>query len=458
MEKMPTDDRKPFSGGLAILQIQPVAQPDLKPVLKLEDNFSNSFIIPKIKADFNDKSPILKPVLSIPDVKPKLEPFTGNVKSLSIRSISEIPDIKPLRRLKKFNCDMCQKGVGTKGGLIYHMKAHINGRPFKCDICKRSYSTKNDFDTHNKRHSGKVFTCDFCEKIFSTKHNAADHISAMHLPKVLKCEYCKKDKYFSAVKALRIHQMTCHFIALSGQTTVFMCKMCGYKTVSRIHFESHELKSKKMGHKCEICHQSFSCYKLLHEHRKTEKKMLVKCKKCKRYFKNIRYHMTKFHSKTKVCEVCQFKSRNRSKFYCHVMKCASQDVLRSKGHLCIECDKYFYSKSSLEIHASSKHGTFTCPICPYRCNQRKAFTNHKLQHKKNPIRCLCPKFPMFPNMQAFNSHFNPNHSTIRLTKAYFGVCLICWESRKKKVACESKSELEKHMLLHFERQPIITID
>lgn len=34
MKKEQTEEWKPFYGGLAILQIQPVAQEDLKPVLK----------------------------------------------------------------------------------------------------------------------------------------------------------------------------------------------------------------------------------------------------------------------------------------------------------------------------------------------------------------------------------------------------------------------------------------
>jgi KRAB domain-containing zinc finger protein len=418
----------------------------------------------KVKTEeIEDISYVSHPQTQLSEVKPKLEPFTGNVQSLSIRPV-EIPDIKPRRRQKKFNCDLCQKGVGTKGGLIYHMKAHLNGRPFKCKTCKRSYSTKNDFDTHNKRHAGLIFTCDYCTRNFSTKQYLADHISTIHLPKVLKCQYCKNDKYFSAVKALRIHQMMCHFVAMSDQLTVYSCTMgCGYKTTIRSSFESHELLAKKMGYRCKICLKTYSCYKFLIEHLKTEKKSLVKCKICNGSFKNIRGHIKQFHTsqKTRVCDFCNFKTSSGNSFSSHSKQCATQEKLRSKGHLCIICDKFFYSVGSLERHHSNKHGSIFCSICPARFNQKRAHTNHMRKHKENPIRCLCPKFPMFPNIKAFNSHFNSVHRTMRVTKkAFFGLCLICWEGKKKKVVCKFKNELENHMLLaHLKRLPqkILTV-
>jgi Zinc finger, C2H2 type len=390
----------------------------------------------------------------IPDVKPKLEHFTGHVQSLSIRPI-EIPDIKPQRREKKFTCYLCQKGVGTKGGLLYHMKAHLNGRPFKCKICKRSYSTKNDFDTHNKRHAGTKFTCDFCNRNFATKQYLADHISALHLPKVLKCHFCKEDRYFSAVKALKAHQLQGHLVAsMSGQNNIYSCTMgCGYRTASRQSFELHELHAKQMKFKCITCLQIFSCRKLLFAHMKTEKKSLVECKICKGSFKDIRYHMTKFHSKSNICDFCNFETKCATMFSNHIRQCASQDMLRSRGHLCIECKIYFYSELSLLSHVSKKHGTIFCSICPARFNQKRAHTNHMKMHKQNPIRCLCPKFPMFPNMRAFHSHFNPVHRTLNVRmKKIFGICLICWEGKNKKV-CKFKKDLEKHMLsVHLRRQ------
>ena len=389
----------------------------------------------------------------IPDVKPKLEPFAGNLQTLPIRPV-EIPDIKPRRLFKKFTCDLCQKGIGTKGGLLYHMKAHLNGRPFKCKICERSYSTKNDFDTHNQRHAGKKFTCDFCNRNFATKQYLADHISTAHLTKDLKCQFCKEDKYFSAVKALRLHQISSHFVALSDRKKIYSCSMfCGYKTTSRQSFEVHELNAKKMKFKCITCLQMFSCIKLLSEHMKAEKNMLVKCKVCNGSFKNIRYHMTKHHPRTRACDFCDFKTSNAHAFSLHCMQCATQVKLRSKGHLCKECDLYFYSVGSLDIHHSVKHGTIFCSICPARFNQKRAHTKHMKKHKQNPIRCLCPKFPMFQNMKAFNSHFIA-HKTMKMTrKVFFGLCLICWEGKNKKVVCKFKTDLEKHMLsVHFSRQ------
>jgi Zinc finger, C2H2 type/Zinc-finger of C2H2 type len=445
-------DGKLFMGGLAVLPIQPVAHKNQDSIFKLEEKKLPPLLLlplPKLKSEhLEDLSHELHSREPLRDIKP----FAGNLQTLPIRLV-EIPDVKPQRLLKKFTCDLCQKGVGTKGGLLYHMKAHLNGRPFKCKICKRSYSTKNDFDTHNKRHAGTKFTCDFCNRNFASKQYLADHISALHLTKDLKCQFCKKDKYFSSVKAIRIHQMTSHFVALSDRTKIYSCSMgCGFKTINRIIFESHELVAKKMGFKCSICLKTFSCYKLLFAHIKTENKSIVECKICKGSFKNIRYHMKRRHT-TRACKFCKFETSDANAFSAHSLQCATPDQLRSKGHLCIECDIYFYSELSLLSHVSTKHGKIICSICPARFNQKRALRNHMGKHQKNPIRCLCPKFPMFQNMKAFNSHFNSAHKTMRMTrKVFFGLCLICWAANKKKEGCcRTKTQLEEHMLFYHQR-------
>jgi hypothetical protein len=452
---------KPFTGKLTRLRIQPDKQRDLKPVLKLENIHSKSSKTVKIKTEPIDTfSNISQPLKFAPDIKPKLEPFTGNVQSLPIWPVELLHNIKPQRRQKKFTCDLCQKGVGTKGGLLYHMKAHINGRLFKCGICKLSYSTKNDFDTHNQRHSGKVFTCDYCNKTFLTKQYVADHISGLHLPKVLKCVYCKRDRYFSTLKSMRFHVATTHFKAIDSKRPVYSCKMCGHATVSRYQFERHRKISRLMRFQCKICLKKFPCRNIFSEHRRIENNSLVECKICKDSFKNIRNHMRYHHYKTLVCEFCKYSSTCSTKFFTHTKQCASQDMLRPKGHLCVECNIYFYGERSLKIHNSKIHGALNCRICPARFENTRRFRIHMQKHKKNPIRCLCSKFPMFPNMKAFYSHFNPEHSNMRLTKAFYGLCLICWEGNKKKVACQCKTDLEEHMLMfHFKRQPqkIVTI-
>ena len=435
---------QPFTGGLANLQIQPVAQQDLKPETKFADKISTPLETPKIKTEPLDQIPVIEAWISTPDKKPKLEPFNGSVQSLWIRPVQEP---KPLRHQKKFNCDICQKGVGTKGGLLYHMKAHINGRPFKCAICKRSYATKNDFDTHNQRHSGNIFKCEFCSGIFSAKHYFIDHIKRCHLPKVRKCKYCKNDNYYS-VKALKLHIRSCHPTAIGLSKLIYTCKLCGATTSSKTCFQRHALKAKEFNFKCLICLQRFSCMKLLTKHTQTEQKMHTKCNICNGSFLNIRHHMRKHHFTNLVCEFCTFKTKCHAAFAKHLEDCASQDMLRLKGHHCIDCNKYFYSKGSLEIHSSIKHGKLTCPICPYRCHVTRAFKHHMEKHAKNPIRCLCSKFYMFPNMEAFNRHFNLRHKYLRqiFKRPFYGMCYDCISSSKTLVKYKNKCDLEKHML------------
>ena len=436
-----------FTGELAKLQIQPVAQEDLKPLSKFEEKFSTSSLIPKIKTEPLEEFSITELCFSPPDIKPKVERFTGKVQSLSIRPI-EITAIMPFRRQKKFNCDLCQKGVGTKGGLIYHMKAHINGRPFKCKICKKSYATKNDFDTHNKRHSGNIFKCDLCSGVFLSKHYLSVHIIARHLPKVGQCQFCKNGRYYSAF-SLKAHIRHCNAKAAGlSLRKMYKCKFCGITISSKNFYERHTLKAKESNFKCVTCLQRFSCQKLLVEHKKSERKMNVKCSICKGSFLDIQKHMRTHSSRNLVCEFCKHKSKSKTQFHAHSKKCATQDMLRPRGHHCLECDMYFYSKRSLEIHSSMKHGKLTCPTCPYRSTDKVPYMNHMRRHKKNPIQCLCPKFCMFPNMEAFNIHFNFSHKYLKgnFKKRFYGMCYICILTSDNRKKYKHKFNLEKHML------------
>jgi Zinc finger, C2H2 type len=449
---------KPFAGGLAQLHIQSFAQSDVKPVLKFENDVSSPTKFQKIKTELIDELPVIEPLESIPDVKPKLKPFTGNVQSLPIRPVLELPDIKPLiSSHKKFNCDLCKKGVGTKGGLLYHMKAHLNGRPFKCDICKKSYSTKNDFDTHNKRHSGQVFMCDFCNRNFSTKQYVADHIILHHLPKVFKCPLCKSDRYFSSVKLLGQHKITHKVQSARPEWKIYSCSFdCGYKTFLMHELKFHESRSRQMKFQCKFCQKKFPCRIIYYEHLKIEKNKVVECTICKRklvrsYMKN---HMNYFHRKPLVCEFCNnFESKLSGVFFSHVKQCASQEMLRSKGHQCTECCQYFYNKYYLQAHFAANHGLFTCKLCPVRYKNNSTYQKHMRKHKDNPIRCLsCPKNPIFPNMQAFNSHFRREHSYINYKRMkrlsdIFGICNHCIEEKRMMGrSFKTKILLKKHMV------------
>jgi len=334
--------------------------------------------------------------------------FDGPLAPLPIQH--RLPSLKN----KKFSCDICKKGVGTKGGMIYHMKAHLFGKPFKCEICSRSYTTKNDFDTHYKRHAGQTFTCDLCARKYKVKQYLADHIAGTHLPKVIPCPHNKCNKLLPNKGMLNKHIYSVHYGVSQNQ---YLCKLCGTR-FGKQAYKTHCAKRELSKYECLVCHEKFTCYKLLVEHRREETKRLSFCKICN-IFVGVGYykmHMYSHHGNFQ-CDICQFKTNKSALHLSHQKKCGTKEQIRALGHHCVVCDEYFRSKVSLEKHKNRQHGNFKCLKCSKRFHTKITLHNHERYHKKLhqlPLyKCiLCPNLRNFNSKKGFDSHFFCNHNTV----------------------------------------------
>jgi len=313
---------------------------------------------------------------------------------------------------KKFSCEICKKGVGTKGGLIYHMKAHLFGKPFKCEICSRSYATKNDFDTHYKRHAGQTFSCDVCAKKYKVKQYLADHISAAHLPKVIPCTQCKRK--FASKGVLKKHIYVIHM--RPSKAKKFLCKLCGL-AFPKFFYQRHCSLRELLKYKCQWCGKKFPCNKLLDDHRKEEIKQKSFCKMCKKSVGNYQLHFYRHHGNYQ-CDICSFKTNKSALNLTHQKSCGTKEQIRSLGYHCEICDEYFRSKILLGYHNDGKHGKFKCFVCSKTFNNKNNLNHHVRDHRKRKnhyFKCvLCPDSRNFRNKEFFDKHFNSNHSTFNL--------------------------------------------
>jgi C2H2-type zinc finger/Zinc finger, C2H2 type len=361
-------DLKPFVGGLAALRIQP----DVKSELKFSPLIKSHIKIEPITHDECEQQP--------PDIKPKLEHFKStSLASLQIRPILQ-PDVKLRWRLKNFTCDMCKKCIGTRGGLLYHIKAHINGRPFKCNICQRSYATKNDFNTHEKRHSGIQYTCHICSKKFSVKQYLADHITGCHFPRLLKCTFC--DRYFSTAQTLNQHFHNSHPHSVFSKPT-YTCHFCGLVVVTKAGITSHLSSAVKMRFQCKICLKRFPCRSLSAKHTREKQSKLMRCKICKIMIANIDGHMANRHRKI-PCQFCPYVAQNQNLSRAHLRECKSSTKERRKaaGLYCAACDLSFTSNFHFTRHRNILHGQFQCQKCKATFFSKKSVTMHHRRHRK----------------------------------------------------------------------------
>ena len=52
----------------------------------------------------------------------------------------------------EFQCDQCQKYLGSKGALRNHMPLHFEEKPFKCESCGKEFSQSGNLRVHVKRY------------------------------------------------------------------------------------------------------------------------------------------------------------------------------------------------------------------------------------------------------------------------------------------------------------------
>jgi C2H2-type zinc finger/Zinc-finger of C2H2 type len=343
---------------------------------------------------------------------------------------------------------LCAKNIGTKGGLIYHIKAHIYGRPYKCDVCNRSYATKNDFETHYKRHTGNIFTCDFCSKHCTVKDYLLSHLRAIHLPKVLPCTDCKTTKYFSCKEELKKH-----YNRHKKLTTVnykYKCNICEMRYPRLKEYTKHCNEIELLKFKCSACFKRFGCHKLFLEHIREERKAGF-CELCKTNVKSFKLHFDRLHKK-KICSVCkEFETPIYSEFYKHAKYCGTDDQLQALGHTCTVCNQHFRNRTTLNKHLNSNHANFWCAKCSRGYHSENFLKEHirsihasKKNGKVQYTCILCVPNKNFFNKKYFNCHFQSNHGAGKKRQKFN--CLRC---KCKKSRTNKKANFVKHITKCF---------
>ena len=57
-----------------------------------------------------------------------------------------------------FQCDQCQKYLGSRGALKDHMPLHLTEKPFQCESCGKEFNQKGNLKAHVKTYHSKIST------------------------------------------------------------------------------------------------------------------------------------------------------------------------------------------------------------------------------------------------------------------------------------------------------------
>ena len=57
-----------------------------------------------------------------------------------------------------FQCDQCQKYLGSRGALKNHTPIHLAEKPFKCESCGKEFNQNGNLKAHVQRYHSKMST------------------------------------------------------------------------------------------------------------------------------------------------------------------------------------------------------------------------------------------------------------------------------------------------------------
>ncbi|KAH9500044.1 Zinc finger protein 1 [Bulinus truncatus] len=114
-----------------------------------------------------------------------LNPKQSRQKQHYVQSCSSAQEGKPI------SYPYCPQRLPTVEQFEYHVAACHNtspSMPYHCEICGRGLQTKGGLHLHMATHGDRKFTCSVCDSKFKFKHHLKNHLKCVH--KLLSCPSC----------------------------------------------------------------------------------------------------------------------------------------------------------------------------------------------------------------------------------------------------------------------------
>ena len=172
--------------------------------------------------------------------------------------------------MKRFVCNICDKGFSRSFDLKTHMRVHSGELPFQCELCGKSFRAATNLNKHRKRHRnvyGKItdttkymFKCDECGKGFDKMSSLQNHKRTHDRPEY-QCELCDfKTKKSDVLKRHR-------YVHGGVEVPTFDCHICSYKTNKKGNLQKHVLTHTGIKpYSCDICFVSYADRSNLNKH------------------------------------------------------------------------------------------------------------------------------------------------------------------------------------------------
>jgi DNA-directed RNA polymerase subunit RPC12/RpoP len=82
---------------------------------------------------------------------------------------------------KPFQCEICDKRVGSKYALALHQRIHEGTMPYDCPECGATFRSLTNLNVHRRSHQAEMpYTCEQCGRGFTTEFNLQRHHTRAH--------------------------------------------------------------------------------------------------------------------------------------------------------------------------------------------------------------------------------------------------------------------------------------
>ena len=305
-----------------------------------------------------------------------------------------------------YKCHSCARTFKEHHSLVRHKYINCYNRKrtqegemkpvsYLCDNCGKSFSNRtkllqHQYSEHNLaigENSGQLpHECMLCDATFNDRHRLRWHLLT-HQGHKYQCRLCPMDP-FDGYRSYRNHLANVH--------RMIKCKKCGLPCYGRNGFKEHIKTAHPDDKRPDLLlyDKKFHCAKCKAEFRTNcdlkkhdmNKHLGVRfdCSQCGKKLTTeygLKLHM-RLHGVNAQhnCEECQRVFSQKGHLIQHLRSTHPERVPQEYYTVfkCLDCNKDFARKESLEKHQLAKHEgvNLSCPTCLKRVRTRSAFNKH----------------------------------------------------------------------------------